>query len=112
SPLGVACWHPFKKLTAVSAILFLLGLAIRFSKTEPPVLPLAAVLPFTSASRRFSPAGLQLLFESALAVNRFASRFLLASSDFPAPPSGFRCFFRRGARLLSLRRLPCQPLLC
>ncbi|WP_205522872.1 hypothetical protein, partial [Myxococcus eversor] len=89
----------------------LLGLAIWFSKTEPLVS--TATSCYLAAAFYFFPAsaGRLFYFIFASAVNHPISAFFSAASrNLQRRPVASAVSFGR-ARLLSLRRIPCQPLL-
>ncbi|MBZ4419255.1 hypothetical protein, partial [Myxococcus sp. RHSTA-1-4] len=100
----------FKELTAVSAICLLLGLAIWFSKTESLVLLTTFCYRCCSCCLPFSTGGaaffirVRIRCQLRLSRPRWPLEVLSAAQWLPL-------FSFEGARLLPLRRIPCQPLL-
>ena len=103
-------WTLFKELTAESAICLLLGLAIWFSKTEPPCASLrlcATVLLFGFAALS-QPRGRSFYSKPFFESSSFSSELLGFASAF-GPPPVLRGLSSEGERLLLQRRVPCQP---
>ena len=104
------CWClDYLELTAKSAVRLLLGLAIWFSKTEPPCASCGLCATLAASSRVFFNRGAESFIRSRFFCQAplfFGASRLLFALRPPASASGPSF---EGERLLLQRRVPCQP---